>query len=179
MDPSERSRQEAALWERFPTLPGFGPAESVLLYVSVFAEEFETRPLLRHALGLGKRLVLPRVDRSERRLHLHHVADVDNELRPGILGILEPRPSCPLVEPGQVDWALVPGLAFDSHCFRLGRGAGHYDRLLPTMRADAPKWALALDSQHCEELPVEAHDVPLDGVAFASQVVVRPRLMDG
>ena len=56
---------------------------------------------------------------------------------------------------------LVPGLAFDARGYRLGRGAGHYDRLLPTLRPDAPRWALALDCQLVEGLPIEPHDVPI------------------
>ena len=80
------------------------------------------------------------------------------------MGIPEPRRSCPPVEPTDVDWALVPGITFDDRCRRLGRGAGYYDRLLPTLRRDVPLWALIFDAQWVAQLPVEPHDVPLDGV---------------
>ena len=46
-----------------------------LLYVSAFAEEIRTAPFLSMAYDAGKRVVLPRVDRSERRLRLHAVGD--------------------------------------------------------------------------------------------------------
>jgi 5-formyltetrahydrofolate cyclo-ligase len=173
MEPGRRAAEEAALMARFPGLPGFEEAGCVLLYASAFPEEITTGPLLRLALERGKRLVCPRVVRAERRLRLYEVADPDADFVRGALGIPEPRTTCPTVEPGAVDWVLAPGIAFDGRAYRLGRGAGYYDRLLPTLRPDAPRWALILDCQWVDELPVEPHDVPLDGVVSLSRTVRR------
>ncbi len=173
LDPRDRAAQEAELAARFPSLPGYEGAGTVLLYVTAFPEEIDTGPMLRLALSSGKRLVCPRVDRKARRLRLHQVDDLRTALIPGTLGIPEPHPDSRVVEPGQVDWVLVPGLAFDDRGYRLGRGAGHYDRLLPTLRPDVPRWALALDSQWIEALPVEPHDIPLDGIVSPRKTVVR------
>lgn len=175
LDPSRRAAEEAQLAARFAGLPGFERAGSVLLYVSAFPEEIDTAPLVRQALDRGKTLILPRVDRPARRLRLYLVADPAADLRPGALGIPEPRRTCPEVGPERVDWALVPGLAFDARCYRLGRGAGYYDRLVPTLRPDAPRWALAFDPQWVDDLPVEPHDAPLDGVVSPSRTAVRAR----
>ncbi len=172
MDPGSRRAQEVTLTDRLSTLPGFGAARTVLLHASAFAEEVETRPILARALDLGKRLVCPRVDRAARRLRLFVVSDPGRDLVPGLRGIPEPDPGCSEVEPKAVDWALVPGLAFDRRGYRLGRGAGHYDRLLPTLRPDAPCWALVLDVQWVVRVPIEPHDQPLDGVADAHESVV-------
>ena len=165
MDPQDRAARELALARRFAELPGFDRAGTVLLYVSAFPEEFDTRPMIRLAIERGKRVVLPTVDRRLKTLRLFEVADFDHDLIPGHRGIPEPRPGCPEVDPLDVDWALVPGLAFDLRGHRLGRGAGHYDRLLPKLRPEVPRWALILDAQWVDDLPVEAHDQPLDGVA--------------
>ncbi len=86
-------------------------------------------------------------------------------------GIPEPRPDLPEVPPAAVDWALVPGLAFDERGFRLGRGAGYYDRLIPTFRRDAICWAVCLTCQLIDRVPVEPHDVPLNGVSTPSRDV--------
>jgi 5-formyltetrahydrofolate cyclo-ligase len=173
LDPESRRRDETLLADRFATLPGFAEAETVLLYVTAFPEEIATGPMLDQALARGKRLVCPRVDRVERRLRLFQIDDPKRDLTPGTLGIPEPRTDCPEVEPGVVDWALVPGLAFDAQGYRVGRGAGHYDRLLPTLRPDAPRWALILDCQWVEDLPVEPHDVPVDGVVSPAKAIHR------
>jgi 5-formyltetrahydrofolate cyclo-ligase len=173
MDSESRQAQELQLARQFRDLPGLLEARTVLLYVSSFPEEFETRPILLEALEMGKRLVLPKVDRPSKTLHLFEVSDLDRELETGHRGIMEPSASCPRVDPRAIDWVLVPGLAFTSRGYRMGRGAGHYDKLLPTLRPDAPRWSLILDSQWLEDLPVEPHDQPLDGVADHRQVIRR------
>ena len=173
LDPALRAKQDAALVLRFATLPGLADARVVLLYVTAFPEEIPTRPLLRQVRDLGKTLVCPRVDRAERRLRLFQVDDIDSDLVPGAMGIPEPRSGCKPVDPSQVDWLLVPGLAFDPLCHRIGRGAGHYDKLLPTFRPETPRLALIYDEQWIDAIPVEAHDVQLDGVVSMSRTIVR------
>ena len=173
MDPAERRRQDAALVELLPGLPGFAEARTVLLYASAFPEEFDTASLLRLVLEAGKRLACPRVDRVRDRLALAVIADPARDLKPGMKGIPEPTAACPALEPAVVDWVLVPGIAFDPAGYRLGRGRGHFDRLLPTLRPEAPRWALALDPQWVDALPVEPHDQPLDGIAGLGRTVRR------
>ncbi len=65
---------------------------------------------------------------------------------------------CPLKD---IDVFLVPGLAFDRKGNRLGRGKGCYDRILS--QSSRLKIGVAGSYQiHNENLPVEAHDVPMD-----------------
>jgi len=176
IDPADRRRQQADLDERFHTLPGFSGARTVLLYAHAFPEEIDTSAMLRHTLDASKRLACPRVDWAARRLRLFHVTDPAIDLVPGTLGIPEPRPDLPELDPLAIDWVLVPGLGFDDRCFRIGRGAGHYDRLLPLLRPEAPRWALAFDAQWLDAVPDEPHDQPLDGVVSPSRTATRRRL---
>ena len=179
LDPEARRGEEAALLRRIPSLPGYDRAATVLLYATAFREEIETRPLLEDVLRRGRRLVLPRVDRSANRLALHHVTELERDLVPGVLEIPEPASACPLVDPREIDWALVPGLAFDRRGYRLGRGAGHYDRLLPRLRRSVPRWAAALSPQWIDALPIEPHDQRLDGIAGAERTYVNSRESPG
>ena len=171
LDADDRHAQESLLVDAFAGLPGWAEARTVLLYVSAFTEEIRTAPFLSMAYDAGKRVILPRVDRSERRLRLHAVTDLRSELTPGALGILEPRASLPEIPADAIDWALIPGLAFDERGYRLGRGAGHYDRLLPGMRFDCVCWAVCLSCQVVPSLPVEPHDVPLEGIAAPHRTI--------
>jgi 5-formyltetrahydrofolate cyclo-ligase len=173
LTPMERAAQETRLTALFAALAGYSQARTVLLYAKAFPEELETRPYLKHALESGKRLACPRVDRRERRLRIFQIDDPDADLGPGTLDIPEPRVHCLEIEPSSIDWALVPGLAFDPECRRLGRGAGLYDRLLPQLRPDAPRWAVGFDCQIVDELPVEPHDVSLDGIATPTRLFSR------
>jgi 5-formyltetrahydrofolate cyclo-ligase len=168
----ERNRQEQALSEQLAGLPGLGAARTVLLYVAALPEEPRTIDLFSHAYAMNKRVVCPRVDRATRSLRLFEVSHPTTDLHPGALGIPEPSEHLPEVQPAAIDWALVPGLAFDCRGFRLGRGAGYYDRLIPMFRSDAICWAVCLSCQLVSELPVEPHDQPLDGIT-APETAVR------
>ena len=169
--PDQRRAEEDALVAGFASLPGLAQAETLLLFVAALPEEPRTNEIFSAAYAMNKRVLCPRVDRAGRRLRLYAIGDPTAELRPGMLGIPEPKPDLPEFPPHAVDWALVPGLAFDEQGFRLGRGAGHYDRLLPQLRPDATCWAICLSCQLVPELPVEPHDAPLDGISTPDRVV--------
>jgi 5-formyltetrahydrofolate cyclo-ligase len=168
--PAEARRIQADLLSRrFASLPGLEAAGTILLYLSAFPEEVPTRGLCDQARAMGKRILLPRIARRPRRLQLFEVADLDSDLEAGVMGISEPRRDLPELPPEAVDWALIPGLAFDLDGYRLGRGGGYYDRLIPRFRADAVCWAFGFDCQLAEELPREPHDAPLNGVTLPSK----------
>lgn len=59
---------------------------------------------------------------------------------------------------------LVPGLAFDKNCFRLGRGKGFYDKFLSGIDKSVKKIGIGYDFQIVESVPAEDHDFPLDSV---------------
>lgn len=167
-----RQRQVETLSRRFPELPGLEEAETLLLYLSAFPEEIPTQGFWEQARALGKRILLPRIAGKPRRLQLFEVSDLKTDLEPGVLGISEPRRDRPEHPPESVDWALIPGLAFDEDGYRLGRGGGYYDRLLPRLRPDATCWAFGFDVQLLEHLlPRESHDAPVNGVATPSRTI--------
>jgi 5-formyltetrahydrofolate cyclo-ligase len=79
----------------------------------------------------------------------------------GALGIPEPRPEAPAVDP---DLLFVPLAAFDRRGHRIGYGAGYYDRTLRRLRAARPIRAVGVAYSVCEiaAVPDEAYDEPLD-----------------
>jgi len=172
-DPASRAEWESRILDSILDLPSYRAAESALLYIKAFPEEIDVSPLVERTLKASKRLICPRVDRQARRLILHEVRDLRVDLEPGTLGILEPRAGCREVAPDEVDWVLVPGVAFDARRNRLGRGGGNYDRLLPLLRDGVETWAAAFDGQVYESLPVEPHDVPVYGVVTESRTFHR------
>jgi 5-formyltetrahydrofolate cyclo-ligase len=88
------------------------------------------------------------------------VCDPGTDLQPGAFGISEPAPGCEVVDLKTLDLVLVPGVGFALNGFRLGRGKGHFDRLL----AQIPgfKCGVAFDWQVAVEIPTEPHDVQLN-----------------
>lgn len=171
LDPAERQAQEDALIARCRQLPGLREARNILLFVPSFPEEPPVIALFSSLIEMKKVVYFPRVDKPGRRLILCQVADPVNDFSPGTIGIPEPRLGLREVAPEVIDWALVPGLAFDEQGFRLGRGGGYYDRLLPMLRPDAICWAVCLNCQLVSRLPVEAHDAPLNGVSTPTREI--------
>jgi len=86
-------------------------------------------------------------------------------LVPGPFGIMQPKPTAPTVEP---DLVLVPLIAIDPHGTRLGRGKGHYDRVLGKLRRSGARLiGVGWPMQRLEDtVPADPWDVHLD--AFAS-----------
>ncbi|MCK4882744.1 MAG: 5-formyltetrahydrofolate cyclo-ligase, partial [Candidatus Omnitrophica bacterium] len=64
-----------------------------------------------------------------------------------------------------LDMVIVPGVAFDKHNNRLGRGGGYYDRFLAALSSEVLTVGLAFDFQMVDSLSSqETHDVPVSCV---------------
>lgn len=159
----ERSAASAEILRKIRALDEYRRAEVVLAY-SGFGTELDTETFLRCVLEDGKTLVLPRVVREKKSLALHAVSDLDNDLEPGVWGIREPGAHLLPVSLAEVDFALVPGVAFDARGGRLGHGAGFYDRLLGASTKRPNLVAGAFEAQMVGEVPVTEHDVPVDRI---------------
>jgi 5-formyltetrahydrofolate cyclo-ligase len=75
------------------------------------------------------------------------------------MGFLAPPPSAP--EAPSLDVVVVPGIAFDPQGYRIGYGAGYYDRALPRYCPPAVPIGVAFDFQLATDLPRTEHDVPV------------------
>ena len=130
-----------------------------------FGSEFESGDVIADALARGKTLVLPRVEHDSRVLQLYQVRDPARELVAGIWGIRQPRADlCPVVPASQLDFVLVPGIAFTRHCERLGYGGGYYDSLIRGLIRRPPLVAAAFSVQILPALPVSERDQKVDWV---------------
>ena len=81
------------------------------------------------------------------------------------LGFEQPAADGPVVEPSSLAAVLVPGRVFDRQGYRLGRGGGHYDRLLPVLRPGIPVVGVTVDARIVDHLPRERHDRPMTHLA--------------
>jgi 5-formyltetrahydrofolate cyclo-ligase len=64
----------------------------------------------------------------------------------------------------QATAVLVPALAVDRNGWRLGRGGGSYDRVLPRLGADVPVAALLHRGEILDDVPVDPWDRPVNAV---------------
>lgn len=86
-------------------------------------------------------------------------------------GFLQPHSSARPVSPDEIDVALLPGMAFDLHGNRLGRGAGYFDRLLQSTRIGVKRVGVVPVDLVVDKLPTESHDVAVDYLATEEGVI--------
>lgn len=119
--------------------------------------EVDIWPLVNEAVAEGKIVALPKFVPSARNYVASRIHDLDSDLVLGSFGIREPADHCSQIPLNQLDFILVPGIAFDLHGRRLGRGKGYYDQLLKDVRGRS--CGVAFDQQIEPVIPVEPHDV--------------------
>ena len=143
----------------FRSVSGYWPMRS----------ELDPRPLLVALANTGREVALPAVTGFGRPLEFRR-------WRPGMVlaagrfGTQHPPPDAKPVEP---DVLLVPLLAFDRRHYRLGYGAGFYDRTLADLRARKTVLAIgvAFAAQRIEAVPIDSWDQPLDLVLTEQGIV--------
>jgi 5-formyltetrahydrofolate cyclo-ligase len=160
----ERNQKSLLIKEKLFALDAFRRARAVCFFVGM-DEEVNTLPMIEKTMAMGKRVLVPQVNLENKELRLFEVRDLRRDLRPGVLGILEPDPASAVPAKAEdADCVVVPGLAFDKMKRRLGRGAGFYDRFLSGLDKRAFKVGLAFSFQVFPEIPHEEHDHDLDEV---------------
>jgi 5-formyltetrahydrofolate cyclo-ligase len=125
-------------------------------------DELDVRPLLAALDGLGRTCSLPVTAGVDGILAFRRWRAGD-ELVSGAYGVSEPGPGAALVTPALV---ITPLLAVDSAGYRLGYGAGYYDRTLALLRRAGRVEAVGVGfaAQIVDHVPHDGADQRLDWV---------------
>ena len=160
--PEQKQAEADIVFKAVERLPQFVRAKRVLLYYSL-PDELPTHHVLErwHAM---KEVYLPRVKGDDLEIVRYDGSLTDDNA----FHIGEPQGKPVDFVPELV---IVPAVALDMACRRMGRGKGYYDRLLA--QGEAFKVGVALQCQLVDRVPCEAHDQPLDAVITASHTLLR------
>lgn len=178
LDEAVRSRLSEEVVALVITHPWFLQAEEIYTYVD-YNGEAGTRKIIETAIWMGKSVWVPKVTGDT--MHFYRIGSLD-ELRPGAYGIPEPGGKGPadgsILEPGKAcikdKLMVMPGVAFDRQCHRVGYGGGYYDRYLSAHQTDLPKFrimALAFEFQILPEVPHEEHDMTPEIVVTEKRIL--------
>lgn len=172
LSPDTRAAYSAAITARLMQLPEYQQANAILGYMN-FGAEFDSELWIRQVLAEGKRLALPRVNRHTNQLDLYWVDDLANQLESGLWGIREPVVErCERLSAlNEVEFALLPGVAFTRNGARLGYGGGFYDKLLARMTQHPALVAAAFALQIVEQIPQEATDVKVGWIITEQETI--------
>lgn len=171
--------QSNAIVDRIASLEEMRQSSAVSVYVNMPRKEVVTFPrLISWLFEEGKAVYIPKVygpgNADMKMLRVQSLAHFES-FETNCWGIPEPSDAdAALMDDaaltGEVDLVLVPGVAFDSECRRLGHGRGYYDYFLTSLHEarlqqnlpDAKTIGLAMSDQIIDSVPVGSFDKTLD-----------------
>ena len=161
MSHQEWKEKSETICKSLISMPVYQEAETILIFMSI-SHEPDTKKIIRHAFTSGKTVAVPKCEGSD--LVFYRIDSVD-DVSPGRFSVPEPVHADDLHRVRMTDKSLIilPGLAFDKKGFRLGYGAGFYDRYLK----DDPyrnKLMIAFSFQEVDQVPNHPGDVPVDWI---------------
>jgi 5-formyltetrahydrofolate cyclo-ligase len=188
----EIQSQSQKVWDQVFELPVYQSAKTIGLFLSMPKGEINTDAILKNALENGKDVYVPQVGQDFEKCdmdllkvvvadkssdELFHKSWPKNKWQ-----IPEPPADMPITtaNPGDIDLLVVPGLAFDQKCNRLGQGKGYYDRFIARMTengASLPLVAVAMQPQLVEDvdIPVAEYDKQMDMVVLPERIIYPPK----
>lgn len=170
MSEEEYKKCSRVIIRRLKDSSAYNQAKWVHCYVSINERrEVNTHPLIQEMLSGKKQAVVPVTNFGPGTL-THVQLNNFEDLNSNKWGVPEPG-SGDEVTADDLDLVVVPMVAGDPQCNRLGYGKGFYDRFLS--QVDCPKIGLLYESCMAEQLPTEDFDVTLDQIITEDRVVRR------
>ena len=180
-------KQSADIASTLFTFNKFTGCKAVCIYLSM-PNEVSTYPIVEHCLREKKRVFIPKVTgKRPADMVLYELTSFDEIERfpRSKWGIPEPdMSSLDLTSPERyfdlIDLIIVPGVAFDRQCSRVGHGKGYYDCFISRIHqtctgregATLPlKVALSLQEQMFPEVPCAEHDQELDYIVTPTEII--------
>ena len=160
----ERDARSLEIQKTLISMGIFEKPQTILLYHAL-PDEVNTELLLSTLSNRregDKRIILPVVEGEYLILKEY----IPEEMSSGYRNISEPTGNLQ-IDPSEIELAIIPGVAFDSECNRMGRGKGFYDRLIPYL--NCTKIGLGFNFQIVEKIPCEEFDKPLDMIVTETE----------
>ena len=162
-----KERSEACV-SKVLQFPELIEAQTVCVYMPT-GNEIDTTEIIRYCKENGKRLAAPRVNGDT--MEFYYFTD-ETDMEQGAYDIWEPTGTEAVED--EESLVIMPGVAFDLSCNRIGYGKGYYDRYL-SAHPHMKKVALAYDFQIVGRIKREVHDVRPDVVVTESRVIMKPK----
>lgn len=153
------------LTDKILNLKEYKESKTVFIYVS-FGSEIETYNLICEALK-NKTVLVPYCVDSFGKMIAVKIESTD-DLKDGMYGIKEPK--SPIEYEGNIDFAVVPGVAFSKEGYRVGYGKGYYDRFLKKHKTFSV--GICHDELLFDKVPYDEFDVKLDMIITISECIL-------
>lgn len=151
--------------EKLLSLAEFKKAKGVMFYISK-GDEVNTHMAIKEAIKLGKDVAAPKIiNKKIIPFKIYSFAD----LSIGKFSILEPLKN-KKIKKSRIDLFVIPGIAFDIFCNRVGYGYGYWDKFLN----DVDKKSiigLAFDIQIVKKISTEPHDITISKIITEKRII--------
>ena len=165
--PEQIHANSESICKTFLDLPEYKTAKYVFGYVDC-KNEVETKKVIEQCWKDGKIVAVPKV--FDKNMKFYAITSYE-DLEEGYFGIREPKHELLkeiICEDGLM---ILPGVAFDLECHRVGYGGGFYDRYLE-MYPNMKKIAFAFEFQTFEQVPYEEFDIKPEKIITESRIIV-------
>jgi 5-formyltetrahydrofolate cyclo-ligase len=160
----ERRTASAAIDAHLDAL--FAEARGVVAVYWPIHDEFDVRPFVARLRAKGATPALPVVIAKGQPLEFRAWRE-DEPLATGAFGIRYPAAGAVLAPAAFV----VPLLGFDEAGFRLGHGAGYYDRTLAGLEPKPLVVGVGFACGRLATIHPQPHDVPMDAIVTEAGVI--------
>lgn len=160
---NEKKNASNKVFKKLYSLEVWKKSNKILFYHSL-PDELQTIEYLQFTTD--KELYLPRVKGNTLEILPYSSKKIDI----GKFNIHEPTGN-DIVSIENIDLVIVPAMAFDKQCNRLGRGKGYYDSILSN--SNAIKIGIGYDFQVFDKIPTEPHDIKMDIIITPSYTIYK------
>lgn len=170
MSPEDRIAKSKQICGLIVDTDTFQKASVVMMFLSL-PHEVDTTPMILHAWQQGKTVAVPKVSWEQRHMIPIELKSLETGLTTEKTGLRMPSNGVP-VPFDEIDLVITPGLGFDRHGNRLGRGGAFYDTFFTDHKITAARWGIAFREQLCDAVPHDENDVPIDAVVTEDEVII-------
>lgn len=146
------------VFQKTISLPAFQQCQHIACYFS-HENEIDPHSIVDYAKKHNKQLYFPVIDHKALQFYL---IDQHTKYEKNIYKIPEPVHQHNAFFPiPSIDLFLIPLVAFDAQCHRIGRGMGYYDRTLAHRNKNAILIGLAYEFQKVDRIVPQDWDVDM------------------
>lgn len=169
---TERTNHSSMIQKLLFDFSVFREAKRIFAFASM-PDEVHTNEILAKMLEAGKEVAIPLIT-GPRKMEAAAFSDMA-DLVPEKYGILTVKPEKRrILDPSELDFVLVPGVAFSKNGIRLGMGGGYYDDFLKRA-SSAYRLAVVYGCQVFDTVPQEPWDEQVDAILTEKGIAVCPK----
>lgn len=166
-----QTEKSKMIFNRLREFDPYKTAKNIMVYID-FRNEVKTDFIIDDLIASNKKVIIPICVPKTKDLILSQLLDPAKELAEGTFGVLEPKKEyIRKVDPASIDLVIVPGVAFDRQGYRIGYGAGYYDRFFQKLPKPVPSVAIAFDLQIIDKVPADDFDYPVDYIITETETI--------